>query len=493
MKKKTKVEPWKPAQESIIKGMTATNQVFDENQPRLQGMATQASDAFNSIAPRAFQPSPFVTGAQNAASAIGSGGLLGANPGQATYDRLQGQGARMGGGMGTMAASPFGGGKVPVARPGGMGAANDPSMGLLGGMATDDSAFAGSDTLRGLTTPGNNPADGYASNVAGGQYLNNQPSAGLYGEVMDRSYSTSNPFLDNIIRQNDENVTTQAARQFGARGMGAGISSAFADVLSKNLANTGGQLRYQNYNDAENRRLQAGGQSDAAFANERGLMSNANALLSSNFNAGQDRSLAAGQGLMQGDQANRAQQLSAAQSLGSQFNQGADRSLDAARAGDAAQQSQVQQMLTALAMTGDLRGAEFAGIAPALGLLNTAADIPYVGTAALNGQIRTASNGYGTTTQSGGLGQALLSAGTQLGSAAIKASDRRLKTNIAKVGALKDGLGVYEFDYRDGDRFGHGRFKGVMADEVAALRPWALGPKIDGEFASVDYSKLEAA
>lgn len=386
MKSKTKNDPWKPAQPYILKGMQQTSDVFDANQGNLQDMSTKAYDAFKSISPQAFQASPFVQSAQSTAQAIGGGALLGTNPGQATYQRLQNPGGPM------AKANPHTGSLFGGGRP---AASNDPSMELLQGMATDRSVGAG-----------RNPGDRFASATAQGQYLNQQPSAGLYGEMMDRSYSTSNPFIDDIIRQNDENVRTQANRMFSSRGMGTGIGSAFADVLSKNLADTGGQIRYQNYGDAENRRLAAAGQSDAAFSSERGRMMDATGLLSNNFNAAQDRAL----------QAN-AQRLSAAQSLGGQFNQGENRALEAARAADASEQSQVQQMLTALGLAPDLRNAEFAGINPALNLLNAAADIPYVGTAALNGQIRQASGGYGTTTQSGGLGSKLLGAGAQLGSA----------------------------------------------------------------------------
>jgi hypothetical protein len=64
-------------------------------------------------------------------------------------------------------------------------------------------------------------------------------------------------------------------------------------------------------------------------------------------------------------------------------------------------------------------------------------------------------------------------------------SDRRLKADIEKVGELEDGLGLYVYRYI-GEAM---RFVGVMADEVAKLRPWALGPKIRG-FATVNYEAL---
>jgi hypothetical protein len=67
----------------------------------------------------------------------------------------------------------------------------------------------------------------------------------------------------------------------------------------------------------------------------------------------------------------------------------------------------------------------------------------------------------------------------------IAASDRRLKTNIEKVGEYADGLGQYVFNYI----WGGPAVEGVMSDEVRELRPEALGPKV-GIYDTVDYSKL---
>jgi len=64
-------------------------------------------------------------------------------------------------------------------------------------------------------------------------------------------------------------------------------------------------------------------------------------------------------------------------------------------------------------------------------------------------------------------------------------SDRRLKHAIEKVGEFADGLGIYLFSYLGSKQ----RHKGVMADEVETLRPWALGPKIAG-YATVNYGAL---
>jgi len=129
------------------------------------------------------------------------------------------------------------------------------------------------------------------------------------------------------------------------------------------------------------------------------------------------------------------------------------------------------------------------------GLLNNAAELPWIGVGALNGNVRNASGGYGTTTttQKQGIGGLLAqAAGTALG--AYAGSDARLKTNVEKVGELPDGLGIYEWDYlpiegQIADYMPAGRQRGVMADEVAELRPWALGPVIEG-YATVNYGAL---
>lgn len=465
-KTKTNNDPWKAAQPYLIKGMDQTNQVFDQNQPRLADMSKQAYDGFNNVAPGAFGDNPFVKNAQGAAGFVGSGGLLGSNSGQATYNRLQNPGGSGGGIFGGMRqAQPVGGGQ-----------GGDPSMGLLSRMATDQRPGAGDGALRGMS----GGPDAYTSGVTGGQFLNNQPSASVYDSMMNPDYLQGNPYLEDQIARTNAGVTKNANRMFAQRGMGTGLSSAFGDILTKNLAGNESQLRYQNYNDASARQLQAAGQSDAAWQGERGRMDNL-------YGAGQDRALSAAQALNQSGQAGMSSRLAAAQGLGSQFNAGQDRSLEAAKAGDTMQNNQVQQMLQALGLTGELRNAEYAGISPALSLLNTAADIPYVGVGALNGNIRQASNGYGSSTTRET--PSLMQAAGQTMQMAAMASDIRLKKNIEKVGELEDGLSVIDYDYID-EKYGKGRFRGVAAHEVAEKRPWALGPKIDGEYSTVHYGAL---
>jgi len=83
-----------------------------------------------------------------------------------------------------------------------------------------------------------------------------------------------------------------------------------------------------------------------------------------------------------------------------------------------------------------------------------------------------------------GLLSAFGNAAQGMGSMAA-ASDRRLKDDIELIGRLDDGLGVYRYRYKWEDE----PRVGVMADEVAELRPEALGPVIQG-FATVYYDRL---
>lgn len=123
-------------------------------------------------------------------------------------------------------------------------------------------------------------------------------------------------------------------------------------------------------------------------------------------------------------------------------------------------------------------------------LLNNAAELPWIGVQAANGAVRQASGGYGTTTttQKGSLGEMLMQIAAAGAQGAAMASDRRLKMDIEKVGEEADGLGRYRYRYVTDDANAPLR-EGVMADEVAKLRPWALGPERNG-FATVDYGAL---
>jgi hypothetical protein len=70
-------------------------------------------------------------------------------------------------------------------------------------------------------------------------------------------------------------------------------------------------------------------------------------------------------------------------------------------------------------------------------------------------------------------------------------SERELKTDIEPLDYEIGGVPAYSFNYRqDADiELPTGRFVGVMADDVARLRPEALGSVIKG-YRTVDYGVL---
>lgn len=75
--------------------------------------------------------------------------------------------------------------------------------------------------------------------------------------------------------------------------------------------------------------------------------------------------------------------------------------------------------------------------------------------------------------------------GKTLGTAFSLFSDRRLKKDIELIEREPDGLGIYQYRFIDSDKID----VGVMADEVAVLRPWALGPVVGGA-QTVNYEAL---
>jgi len=79
-----------------------------------------------------------------------------------------------------------------------------------------------------------------------------------------------------------------------------------------------------------------------------------------------------------------------------------------------------------------------------------------------------------------------------LGGAGVMAfSDIRTKENIKNVGWMPNGLPVYEFDYKSEykDMAGHGRFIGVMAQDVELVQPEAVITNADG-IKMVNYGVL---
>jgi hypothetical protein len=91
-----------------------------------------------------------------------------------------------------------------------------------------------------------------------------------------------------------------------------------------------------------------------------------------------------------------------------------------------------------------------------------------------------------------GFNSGLMGLGGTLGAAAIM-SDIRTKENIKAIGWLPNGLPVYEYEYKPEwkDEAGHGKFIGVMAQEVEMVQPQAVITRLDG-YKMVNYGALNA-
>lgn len=101
---------------------------------------------------------------------------------------------------------------------------------------------------------------------------------------------------------------------------------------------------------------------------------------------------------------------------------------------------------------------------------------------AYQGQLNAYNTAVGTqNSQMSGLG----SLAGSLGSAAIMASDRRLKKNILKLGKLGSGIPYYKFEYL----WSPVKYIGVMADEVKKIIPNAVIRTSSG-FDAVNYAMI---
>lgn len=77
------------------------------------------------------------------------------------------------------------------------------------------------------------------------------------------------------------------------------------------------------------------------------------------------------------------------------------------------------------------------------------------------------------------------------GGMGTKASDRNVKEDIVRIGDHSLGFGLYLFNYKAEYRkqWGQGRQFGVIAQEVKAFTPGAVGAHPDG-YMTVDYTML---
>lgn len=94
--------------------------------------------------------------------------------------------------------------------------------------------------------PNVNAAKGYNTDVLSGKYLDN------------------NPYIDDIVERTGNDVRNQTAGALGTRGLTGG--SAFGDIISRNVADAGSTLRFNNYNTERGRQDTAAGMAPALAA-----------------------------------------------------------------------------------------------------------------------------------------------------------------------------------------------------------------------------------
>lgn len=319
-----------------------------------------------------------------------------------------------------------------------------------GGMALSDYAGPNAATaalpaaLRRLYSGGMDPTLGaaqhYTQNVLGGQYL------------------SGNPYLDAVLNKTRSNVTNQVNSQYSLGGRYG--SDAHVGALTSELSAAENAARMGDYNTQMGRMDQA-----AQTAGQLSGQQSAN------------------------NAANYNNLLASAQADSGIRNTSYGQAMTAAGMIPQIANSAYMGLNPLLGTTGAIADQGNASFAPLPGILNaatTAAQLPYAGYNAYTNGLGTLFNG-GVQKQSNGIGGIMQGIGSIASSAAMF-SDRRLKRAIKKLATLPDGLGVYEWIYA----IGGPRMTGVMADEVAKLRPWAIGPKIGG-YRTVNYQALEAA
>lgn len=102
------------------------------------------------------------------------------------------------------------------------------------------------------------------------KYTNGDPNvnaASNYNlDVLNGKYLNSNPQLENIVNQSENDARNQTAAALGTRGLTGG--SAFGDIISRNVANAGNALRYNDYNTQLSRMDQAAAQAPAIAAGQ---------------------------------------------------------------------------------------------------------------------------------------------------------------------------------------------------------------------------------
>ena len=364
--------------------------------------------------------------------------------------------------------------------------------------ATNANAFTyntpqlGNASLAGQTNIGPAAHSGYAS------ILDN----GGVSKYMDPEIQA---LVDATMSSYDAQTGRQrAAMEAGAAGSGAfggsryGIQAGQFDAESgRNRALTEAELRAKAYSDA----LGAAGMdtgfrqqtnlantgADNAFKQAQAELSQQVALANAGFK--NDFALQQAQMKMQA-----AKDAAAAQQQTSMFNAG--QATDVSKTNAQLAQAQAAQALAAAGLVSNIGTAQDTGARADLGLTAALGEqqrgITSEQLNAVPTQLQMMAQLYGAIPPSAYIGsksssttalEPILGNIAAAGASAMKFSDRRLKSNIRRIGS-HGPLGIYAFDYAWGEAG-----TGVMADEVAIHAPHALGPVIGG-YQTVDYARI---
>jgi hypothetical protein len=505
-------DPWKPAQPYLTDlmsqaqglyssssqntGYAPFNTVVDPSSTTLQGL--------NATAQRAMNGSPLTAQAgsslmdlmqpQNAPGTDALQSLMGGyvNPGSAYTQAATNANPAMAGASQMASNGVSGPGDSVVANAAGGGMQNA-ATGLAGRMATQN--------------PNANPANAYLGSMA--------------------SSGSLNPYLDSLFNASSKPVIDQINAQFGAGGRTG--SAANQQLLTQNLGDMSAQIHANGWQNAINNQLAATGQIQGAFDNAQGRNLQGASLLGnlsgqnldrqlgaanqqnsdalSRFGAQQgalgllgnlgqqqaSNNLAAGSQLSADAAAQASTRGNAANNLNSQFNTGQNMRFGAAQAAPGLANNDYTDLQNLMNVGGAYDSQSAAGIQDALTRWQYQQQQPWnlldnysgllTGYAGLGGQ----SNGTQNVKQPGqSLIPSLIGAGV---SAASMMSDRRLKTDITRIGTYENGLPKYRFRFIKGEKKYH---VGPMAQDVLVFRPHAVRVMPTGYY-GVDYAQALAA
>ena len=322
----------------------------------------------------------------------------------------------------------------------------------------------------------------YNQNNPYGSLNYQQTGTDQYGNPTWTQNQTAAPGLQNAITNTQNTVSNQQYNPFQAQGLpstGINPGQTYSDAIMQRLAPQQAQAAELNTSSLANQGIVPGTQ---AYDNAmRTFQQGQNDQLTSAIVGGMNTGLQANQQAY-GQQANTYginsttpyNQANAVKSLstpnfantpaGANYNAGAQNTYNAQLANYNAQLAQQQNTNSGLFGLG------------AAGLMSP--------TGTFGGLFGA---GAGTAT-AGEAGTAISSLG---GLGAM--SDIRTKENIELVGYLPNGLPVYDYDYKpefkDHELAGHGRFRGVMAQDVEKVIPKAVMTMLNG-YMAVNYGVL---